>query len=134
MSRRIPFDVDTLRAEIEAGRTNVSIADEYGCSLVAVRAMMRREGIVRPERHLPARHPVLVDREWLQREYVDKQRSRADLARQFGCESTTIRDYLTLAGITMRGPLTDTMPPELRDRDWLAAIDQAKRRHPPGGR
>ena len=36
---------------------------------------VRREGIVRPERHLQARHPELVDRAWLQREYVDKRRS-----------------------------------------------------------
>lgn len=48
--------------DIEAGRTIISIADEYDCSTFAVRKAMRRERIIRPERHLPARHPELADR------------------------------------------------------------------------
>ena len=74
MVPRIPFDVDKLRADIEAGRTLVSIAAEYNCSQRAVQGAMRREGITRPERHLQARHhPELVDRAWLQREYVGRK-------------------------------------------------------------
>ena len=30
------------------------------------------------------------------------------------------RDYLTRAGIPTRGRATDSMPPELRNREWLA--------------
>lgn len=120
MRPRIPFDVDRLRADVEAGRTIVSIADEYGCSRKAVRAALRREGIVQPERHIPARHPELVDREWLQREYVDKRRSFADIARQLGCDASTVGEYLALAGIAARGRSPASMPPELRDREWLA--------------
>ena len=130
MSRRSAFDVDKLCADIEAGRTILSIADECDCSRNAVRAAMRREGIVRPERHLQARHPELVDRGWLQREYVDKRRSLADLARQFGCDRSTIRDYLVRAGIPTRGQATDAMPPELRSGTGLRPpmrIGQARR-------
>ena len=46
MSRRIPFDVDSLRADIEAGRTIRSIADEYNCSTKSVSQAMRREATV----------------------------------------------------------------------------------------
>jgi hypothetical protein len=45
----------------------------------------------------------------------------AHLGRQFGCDSSTIRAYLVRACIPTRGPATDAMPPELRDRDWLEA-------------
>ena len=120
MSRRIAFDVDRLRTDIKAGRTILAIADEYDCSRRAVRAAMRREGIVRPERHIPARHPELVDRAWLQREYVDQRRSFADIARQLGCDASTVGEYLALADIAARGRSPASMPPELRDREWLA--------------
>ena len=49
MVPRIAFDVDKLRADIEAGRTHVSIAKEYGCSTRAVGEAVRREGIIQPE-------------------------------------------------------------------------------------
>ena len=78
MVPRIPFDVDKLRADIEAGRTHAAIAKEYGCSTRAVGDAARREGIIRPERHMQARRPELVDRAWLQREYVEKRRSLKD--------------------------------------------------------
>ena len=120
MVPRIQFDIAKLRADLEAGRTHAAIAKEYGCTTRAVGEAVRREGIIRPGR-LQARHPGLVDRRWLRREYVDKRRSLADLARQFGCDSSTVRDYLVRAGIPTRGPATDAMPAELRDRDWLEA-------------
>lgn len=121
MRQRIPFDVDRLRADIEAGRTILSIADEYRCSTKAVRRAMRREGIVRPEPRIASLHPELVDREWLQREYVDQRRSFADIARQLGCDASTVGDYLKLAGIAARVRRTEPMPDELRNREWLAA-------------
>ena len=121
MVPRIPFDVDKLRADIEAGRTIVSIADEYQCCTLTVEKAIRREGIVRPQRHLQARHPELGDPAWLQREYVDNRRSLTDLGRQFGCSPPTIRDCLVSADVPTRGQATDAMPPELRDRDWLEA-------------
>jgi transposase-like protein len=68
----------------------------------------------------PARHPELVDRAWLQREYVDQRRSFADIARQLGCDASTVGEYLALAGIAARGRSPASMPPELRDREWLA--------------
>ena len=121
MVPRIAFDVDRLRADIEAGRTHAAIAKEYGCSTRAVGDAVRRAGIIRPERHLQARHPELVDRAWLQRKYVDKRRGLGDVGRQFGCDSSTIRAYLVRLGMPTRGQASDSMPRELRDRDWLEA-------------
>ena len=111
MVLRIAFDVDKLRADIEVGRTHAAIAKEYGCSTRAVGEAVRREGIVRPERHLQARHPELGDRAWLQREFVDNGGSLADIGRQFGCDRSTIRYYLVRAGISTRGRATDSCHP-----------------------
>src|ERR671925_1681327 len=48
------------------------------------------------------RAPKLNDRAWLEREYIERGRSSADIARELGCGKTTVRDALRRHGLERR--------------------------------
>ncbi len=45
--------------------------------------------------------PQLNDRAWLKREYIERARSSADIARELGCGKTT-RSEMPCAGMVLR--------------------------------
>src|SRR5919109_1942156 len=48
------------------------------------------------------RAPKLNDRGWLEREYIERGRSSADIARELECGKTTVRDALRRLGLEKR--------------------------------
>ena len=48
------------------------------------------------------RAPQLNDRAWLEREYIERGRSSAGIARELGCGKTTVRDALRRHGLERR--------------------------------
>ena len=67
MGKRIAGDFEKLRADIESGRTNSSIAAELDCAEDTVCRVAKAHGIKRPK-YRPAK---LNDAEWLRTNYID---------------------------------------------------------------
>lgn len=77
------------------------IASRYNASRKIVAALARRHGItLRPAR----RAPILdaVDRDWLYREYVDRQRTLPDLAAEKGMSTANMARWAHRHGIPLR--------------------------------
>ena len=66
------------------------------CSAIRNRLSPKRIHEMRP------RAPQLNDRDWLEREYIERGRSCADIARQLRSGRTTVRDALRRHGIEKR--------------------------------
>jgi hypothetical protein len=92
-------------------RSQSEIAEEVGCTIVAVLKAMRQHGITprKPGAIRFGRHPrgtmlALHDVEWL-RVQREQGRSREDIAAELGCTVETLAKALWRQGIRIRDPL-----------------------------
>ncbi|MGB0111602.1 MAG: hypothetical protein WBP59_00130 [Ilumatobacteraceae bacterium] len=119
--KRVEFDADRLRADVDAGKSNRQIADEHHCSVPTVSSALRRFAIVRPARPKSAVHPQLDDVSWLRARYVEQGLSTERIGAELGVSHPTVSAALQRAGIELRGRAPERMPPELSDPAWLMA-------------
>ena len=90
-----------LVAAYESGATVEELAEQHGCSVTTVRAVLAGEGV-----ELRARGPrsPLEGREAEVTAAYQGGATVRDLAGRFGANQRTIRKVLTDAGVTMRPP------------------------------
>lgn len=95
------------REYVERGRSTREIATELGTANTTVALALRRHGIPRRAGLVPLQAPQLQDRAWLQREYVERQRTTYDIATEMGADPQTVADALQRHGIPRRpsGPI-----------------------------
>jgi len=68
------------------------------------------------------RYPELADRDWLEREYVQKARSMGDIAGRLGCVRQAVSYAMSRHGIPTYGrdrQNRTVVYPQLADRGWL---------------
>jgi len=96
-------DEEWLREQyVKNTRSTIDIADECGCSDVAVGTWLSRHGIeTRGDGYSPT-PPLLKNKSWLQDQYVEKRRSALDIADELGCSDTTVGKWLSRHGIEKR--------------------------------
>jgi predicted transcriptional regulator/DNA-binding phage protein len=97
-------------------RSIASIASELGVSATTVTKHLGRHGIVRDDR-LTAK-PELT-REVLEREYVQRGRTLAEVGAQFGVSATTVRRHLERLGIEIRSRNAKPLLERVLSREYL---------------
>ncbi len=80
--------------------TMVQMAEVIGCSKDAVRRAMIKHGIGR--RKHTSKYPLLNDKAWLLRAYVDEEKSCKTIANIVGCKPGLVQNHLTYLGVEMR--------------------------------
>jgi len=111
-------DEEWLREQyVEEWRTAPEIAEEYGCGTTTVLKWLKRHGIER-RRGGPRTPKELTDEKWLRGEYVEKERTTAEIAEECGCGSATVRRWLKRHGIERRRGGHPT-PKKLDNEEWL---------------
>jgi DNA-binding CsgD family transcriptional regulator len=87
--------------------STADIAAELGCGEHSVRRALTTAGIRLQGRSRSRRYPQLADTSWLRNRHVDQGLTASDIAREVGCNETTVRNALRAAGIQLiyrRGP------------------------------
>jgi predicted transcriptional regulator len=104
---------DFLRSRyLDAGASAAEIAAEAGVSEQSVLRYLHRAGIPLRARRVAGLEQTLT-RDYLQAEYVDKQRSVADLAREHGVSEQAVRNWLKRRGIPTRRTGSGSAHPRL---------------------
>lgn len=103
------------------GLSMSEIAAEVGCSKRAVEDALDRFGVPRrPRGGRAPKYPKLHDARWLRTQYVERGRSRLDIAEEVGCSRDAVRDALAKHGIaTVPGSGPAARFDALRDAAWL---------------
>lgn len=86
---------------INKGMSVEEVRKELGLSQKTVAKSLKYHGIAIRGRQSDA--PQLRDKEWLRREYIDKERSLLDISKEVGLTPGAIRSQLIVMGITTRG-------------------------------
>jgi DNA-binding CsgD family transcriptional regulator len=93
------------------------IAAHLGISAAHVREALRRHGLP----HLSQiQYPKLYDEAWM-REQIATNRTMADIARELGCSTRSVRDAAARCGRIPKPQPRPQRPAELDDAAWLAA-------------
>jgi len=100
--RRRHVDADRVRQLAIDGRAFRHIAAELGTSTQTVRSITRAHGI--QSRHVQYHASELRDHAWLRHEYIERDRSMADIGRQLGVAHQTVRAALDRMSIPTRPP------------------------------
>jgi transposase-like protein len=111
-------DSDWLREQyVDRERTTADIAEECGVTHQTISTWLDKHGIeTRFSGELTDER--LADADWLREQYVDRERSAADIAEECGCHNSTIRRWLDKHGIETRSSGRDS-DERLTDADWL---------------
>lgn len=112
-----------LTEQVEAGRTNLTIATEVGMSKHAVAAWVKRYGLG-GRRSSGRTTGARVDREWLTQQ-VEAGRSNASIAADIGITAHAVAGYVQRYGLTRRRPAGTRQC--LIDREWLTERVEAGR-------
>lgn len=116
-------DVRQLAAAYAAGTTVAELADRLDVTGKTVRTRLARAGVEPRRRGRPIQITKLADVGWLRREYVERQRSAADIARDLECSETAVLDALRRHRLPVRdrggGARRGLMPQQLSDVEWL---------------
>lgn len=104
-----------LQEYVQKERTVRDIAAQLGCSTALVLRALERKGIDR--RHTQVCAEKLKDQNWLEREYVDKQRSGPDIAKELGCSKYAVYRALKRHDISARQRTNKR--PILEDKPWI---------------
>lgn len=131
----IPIDNGRLPAELhdpdwlagQAGLTNADVARRLDVTADAVSRARQRHGLQHNQRRGSA-YPQLDDRSWLERRYVDRGMTQAQIAAEIGCSRSAVALAMHRLNIPARPTKTPEFP-ELHDRQWLA--DQIAAGHSP---
>jgi 5-methylcytosine-specific restriction endonuclease McrA len=108
-------DPDWLREQyVEYERSSIDIAETCGCDESTVRRWLDKHGI---ETRSPSPTPDerLDNGDWLQEQYVERERSIIDIAEECGCSNNTVLRRLERHGIETRSlseANTGTMHPK----------------------
>jgi hypothetical protein len=112
-----------LAAAYAAGATVAELAKRLDVTRKTVRARLTRAGVPGRRRGRPIQIDILADQDWLRREYVQRKRSAADIARELACSPTAVLDALRRHDLPVRdrggGNRRQPMPKELQDFTWL---------------
>jgi len=92
---------------IEKNKSQSQIANECGVSKHTIHNAISESDVVQSQpigakRHRHSIAPKLKDHEWLEREYVEKERSTYDIADELDIESGTVAKELEASGIGTR--------------------------------
>lgn len=87
------------RGEIENKRT-LTMIDKYGVAYNSQRQSVK--SVLKKSKLEASQYAALIDREWLHREYVHKQRTAVDIAAELGCHDSAVRRYAALHGFEVR--------------------------------
>lgn len=97
------------REYVENKRFAKDISVEVGCSLVTVTNYLRKYGIEIKQRYdlrqkfqglNPARE--IMTEKYLRKEYLEKERSLTNIARELNCSSSLVKEMLQVNGIDIR--------------------------------
>lgn len=132
-----PTEVDTKEPHKDAGwlkyqyhtlgKSTIQIAEECDMSDGAISYWMNKHDISARRAGQPAAHNVLEDESWLRQEYIEKERSSTDIAKQLSVNEQTVLDWLNRHDIETRDKaktLSIKINRELedekyRDESWL---------------
>ena len=116
-------DGTDLTASYAAGASVAELADRFDVTRKTVRSRLTRAGVPPRRRGRPVQITALDDRDWLRREYVQRMRSTADIARELACSPTAVLDSLRRHRLPVRdrggGARRDPMPAQLSNVRWL---------------
>ena len=112
-----------LAAAHAAGASIAELAERFDLTPKTVRTRLAGAGVPPRRRGRPVEFPRLQDPDWLRRQYVDRSRTAADIARALGCSETAVLDALRRLALPVRdrggGSRRGAMPAELDDVVWL---------------
>lgn len=77
-----------------------TMLEKYGVGFNLQRPEVK-EKLLRPKIDIPT-HKLLVDRDWLEKEYVEKKRTLVDIAAELGVYYSTVGDYCSRHGFEIR--------------------------------
>ena len=100
---QMDIDKEWLRVEyLDKMRSMRDIAKEVGCALTTIWARLREYNIPVRRRGEHNSKRYVVDKEWLEAEYLDKMRNTADIAEEIGCDGNIVLHRLYEYGIPVR--------------------------------
>jgi DNA-binding phage protein/transposase-like protein/predicted nucleic acid-binding Zn ribbon protein len=115
------------REYVEAGRSAIDIADDVGCHPSTVYSALHRHGIdTRSRTKRRSRYGDVLNREFLQQEYVHKGKSGTQIAEDVGCGKHAVYAALRRHGIPVRdiAPVAsydDVLTSEFLCREYVEA-------------
>jgi predicted transcriptional regulator len=122
IERRRPAAASSISREllerryVDEQRSIASIAEEFGVSPTTIAKHLDRWGVPRREAHHGS---VPVTRDLLDREYVQRGRTMAEIGEELGVSSTTVRKYLDRFGIAPRPKNSRPLLERVLSREFL---------------
>jgi len=113
-------DGEWLRQQyVEKGRPTREIAQECGCGRATVGRWLKRHDIeTRPSGGERA-DERLRDEKWLREQYIEKQRTIAEIGQECGCADSTAEKWLKKHDIETRAARVRTPDERLENKKWL---------------
>lgn len=90
---------DEKKKSIESSRT-ATMLGKYGVRYNSQRQSVK--SVLKKSKLEQSQYSVLIDSEWLRREYVEAKRSAVDIAAELGCHDSAVRRYVALHGFEVR--------------------------------
>lgn len=114
-------DAEWLREKyVEENLSTSEIADIVECGTMTVNNHLARHGIERDRSIKNVKNERVTDEEWLREQYVEEQRSAADIADELGYGSSKhVVKWLKRHGIEVRSGGETVWYPELNDEEYL---------------
>jgi len=114
-------DEDWLREQyVEERRTTADIAKECGCSPATISNWLSRNSIeTRGAGGPTAADKRLTDEAWLREQYVQKGRTRSDIAEECECSRGTVSNWLRRNDIRVRR-FQPSVEKKLRCKEWMS--------------